>query len=236
MSTKRPPAFQMYAADFLADANVAVMTAEEVGAYLLLMLYAWREDGMRNDIEELAGLARIPFDRFRVSWDKRIARCFKERDDGRLVHPRLEQERNKQIEFRRRAADAGRLGGRPSKGLEKGTLSTGKGEAIEEEALQSSSSSSLLNTGTTIEPRGWLTTFVAQWEAATNGVAPSDVIRLALKPLVDRDGVETVQAAWERFVRSRDCRFGPKHFAGHYGEYRYGGPLAATAAMGRIEV
>ncbi len=42
MSEARPPAFQLYAADFLADANVAVMTTEEIGAYLLLLLYGAR--------------------------------------------------------------------------------------------------------------------------------------------------------------------------------------------------
>jgi uncharacterized protein YdaU (DUF1376 family) len=92
----KSPAFQVYAADFLADKNTAVMSAEEVGAYWLLILYCWREGTLPSDIEELAALSRVPVERFSSSWERRIARCFAVREDGLIVHPRLELEREHQ--------------------------------------------------------------------------------------------------------------------------------------------
>lgn len=96
----KAPAFQCYAADFLADMNVAMMSAEEVGAYWLLILYCWREGTLPDDVEELALLARMQPEAFSRSWEKRIRRCFEQNGEGHWVHPRLESERNKQAENR----------------------------------------------------------------------------------------------------------------------------------------
>jgi uncharacterized protein YdaU (DUF1376 family) len=105
----KAPAFQTYAADFLADLNVIVMTTEEVGAYWLLTLVCWREESLPDDLEELAAIARMVVEPFEQCWAKRIRRCFIQREDGRWVHPRLEKERVKQAnnrEVKRRAAQA----------------------------------------------------------------------------------------------------------------------------------
>jgi uncharacterized protein YdaU (DUF1376 family) len=96
----RPPAFQCYAADVLADKNVIVMTTEEFGAYWLLILVCWREGELPNDVEELALIARMPTERFQPSWEKRIRRCFEQRETGEWIHGRLEVERHRQAENR----------------------------------------------------------------------------------------------------------------------------------------
>lgn len=102
----KAPAFQIYAADFLADKNVMVMSAEEVGAYWLLILVCWREGILPNDVEELAALARTPMKRFEASWKKRIARCFVRTESGGWTHQRLEKERVKQAENREKKQKA----------------------------------------------------------------------------------------------------------------------------------
>lgn len=52
----KAPAFQLYAADFLTDENVLVMELDEVGAYIKLMCFAWREGSVPDDVRMLARL------------------------------------------------------------------------------------------------------------------------------------------------------------------------------------
>jgi uncharacterized protein YdaU (DUF1376 family) len=211
----KSPAFQLYPAEFLADANVAVMNAEEVGAYLLLTLYAWRENGLPDDIEELAVLGRMPLDRFQGSWDRRIKRCFGEREDGRLVHPRLERERIKQQEFREKMSEAGKKGGR---GQRKGRLRVGSADPIESKrvgsTLQSLSSSSSSKTR-----GGWVGRFGDALKSVTKGTYSAGRLGKELKELVDREGEERSFAAWLVFVESDQRKFGAHYFANNYGDY-----------------
>lgn len=103
----KAPAFQFYAADFLADKNVAVMSACEVGAYILLISYCWREGALPDDHEELAALSRMPLEQFEKSWEKRLGRCFVQRaEDGQWIHPRLEAERETQAANREKKRHA----------------------------------------------------------------------------------------------------------------------------------
>lgn len=112
----KTPAFQFYPGDFLSDKNVLVMTTEEIGAYILLLSSCWLEGELPDDIEELSALARIPFERFQVSWERRLKRCFSVVENGvqngvkktHLVHPRLEEEKEKQEEWRRKSAKGGK--------------------------------------------------------------------------------------------------------------------------------
>lgn len=97
---KKPPAFQFYADDFLA--GTADMTAEEVGVYIRLLCHSWNKDGL-EDNERLALLAgqcqasslAHAKSKFRLT-------------DGKLKNPRLEQERQKQAEFREKQAENGK--------------------------------------------------------------------------------------------------------------------------------
>lgn len=114
MPNKTPPAFQFYAADFLADINVIVMTAEEVGAYLLLMLVCWREGHLPIDKQLLSQISRVAFDRFSIMWENRLEKCFSEDEEG-YFHRRLRAEREKQISLSEARSAAGKSGGRPPK-------------------------------------------------------------------------------------------------------------------------
>jgi uncharacterized protein YdaU (DUF1376 family) len=218
----KSPAFQFYPADFLADANVAVMTTEEVGAYLILTLFAWRENGLPDDVEELAALARMPHERFAQSWERRLARCFERREDGRLVHPRLELEREKQQAFREKMSEVGKRGGRPKKGEKKGSKRVGKGEANPDRDKDSKPLlSSIFSTPVGAAPdfTNWPRTYGEAWLAARKGTAPFARIGSALKPLVERDGAESHWAAWMRFVSSDKARFGPEYFANNRSDF-----------------
>lgn len=113
----KSPAFQIYPADFLADKNTLVMSAAEVGAYWLLICVCWRENGLPDDVEELAGLARTSVKQFQESWEKRIKRCFIQRADGRWSHNRLDKEREKQNEWKVKSAEGGKASARKRKKL-----------------------------------------------------------------------------------------------------------------------
>lgn len=106
MAEKKSPAFQFYPADFMSDLNVIVMTGQEVGAYALLMSACWLENGVPDDMEELAILSKMTPEQFQISWEKRLKRCFIKREDGKWDHPRLQAERIKQQEFSRKMSDA----------------------------------------------------------------------------------------------------------------------------------
>jgi uncharacterized protein YdaU (DUF1376 family) len=141
----KSPAFQIYPADFLADKNTLVMTAAEVGGYWLLLCVCWRENGLPDDIDELADLARTPVKQFQVSWEKRIKRCFIQRPDGRWTHNRLEKERVKQVENREKRAQAGAKGAE-NRWQTDSNAKNGDGKRIAKNSLSSSSSSSTTTT------------------------------------------------------------------------------------------
>ena len=50
----KSPAFQFYAAEFLADENVVLMTNQELGCYMKLMCYCWREGSIPSEIPKIA--------------------------------------------------------------------------------------------------------------------------------------------------------------------------------------
>lgn len=49
VSREKPPAFQFYAADWLADERLSVCPLEVEGAYIRLLAYAWREGSIPAD-------------------------------------------------------------------------------------------------------------------------------------------------------------------------------------------
>lgn len=114
------------------------MTLEEEGAYLRLMCYCWREGSIPADPEKCLALLM----KGGLTTVQRVVElCFVEspNDPSRLVHPRLEMEREKQNIWREKS----RLGGiksgkhrmlRKSKG--------GSSRPVEPNANSSSSSSS----------------------------------------------------------------------------------------------
>jgi len=85
-------AFQFYPADFLASSKVARMSTMEIGAYFTLLCYAWTDNGLPAQIDQLAKLLRMPSGRFKKLWAGVLSECFEERQ-GRLVNPRQERQR-----------------------------------------------------------------------------------------------------------------------------------------------
>jgi len=149
----KSPAFQVYPADFLADKNTLVMSAAEVGSYWLLLCVCWRENGLPDDVQELADLARTPLKQFQPSWDRKIQRCFEKREDGKWDHGRLVKERDKQAENREKRKVAGEKGAKAkwqtdskAKAKPSPKLKPVDGNAMPTDSLSSSTSSSTTTT------------------------------------------------------------------------------------------
>ena len=102
----KSPAFQFYVADYLADANVQMMSLEEEGAYIRLICFCWREGSIPNDTEKLQKLIgkNCPFEVARV-----VQGWFTPHPNqpSKLVHLRLEEEREKQREWREKSSKGG---------------------------------------------------------------------------------------------------------------------------------
>lgn len=113
MGGKMPsPAFQFYAADYLADENVAIMTLEEEGAYIRALAYCWREGSIPADSKKLSRLLKGASDKT----IEMVKGCFNqdETNPSRMVHPRLEREREKQVAWRVKSSKGGRSKAQPS--------------------------------------------------------------------------------------------------------------------------
>jgi len=124
----KSPAFQFYPKDFISSSKVQRMTLDEIGAYALLLSHCWLDDGLPTNVDQMARLVKTSASKFRRMWEGPLSECFVEKN-GRLINVRLDEERRKQADYRRRAAEWGKKGGRP-KGQEaelaKGSLSQPK--------------------------------------------------------------------------------------------------------------
>lgn len=96
---------KLYIGDYLADTTE--LSAEEHGAYLLLMFTAWRRGGrLPTDQEQLRRAARVSERRWQKVWGM-IARFFT-LDGDALVQTRLNQELAKAQATRASASASGR--------------------------------------------------------------------------------------------------------------------------------
>lgn len=100
----KPPAFQFYPTDFVN--GTVTLTTEEVGAYMLLMCYCWDKGSIPSDLCARARITRLTPQRMRRVWAA-LASKFDETPDG-FTQPRIERERQKQADYRRRQSDASR--------------------------------------------------------------------------------------------------------------------------------
>lgn len=98
------PAFQFYPKDFLCDEEQELMSLAEAGAYIRLLCRCWLKGSLPEDVGELATLCGATKGQMQKFWPA-ISKCFKQRPDGRWIHGRLDDERKKQAEYRKKQKD-----------------------------------------------------------------------------------------------------------------------------------
>jgi uncharacterized protein YdaU (DUF1376 family) len=99
----KSPAFQFYPGDFLGG-SVATYSLDEIGLYTVLLAFDWNLNGLPTEPEKLAKLARISTRKLASLWVT-VKENFVERE-GRYHNPRLDLERAKQEENRKKKVDA----------------------------------------------------------------------------------------------------------------------------------
>lgn len=102
--TRKAPAFQFYADDFLA--GTSDMSAEEVGGYIRLLCHQWTKGGIPNDpdrVGRMAGLMGSPCVGYVLA---KFSLC----EDGMLRNARLEKVREEQVAFKAKQSASGKSG------------------------------------------------------------------------------------------------------------------------------
>ena len=103
----KAPAFQFYPKDWLTDSDVVCMSMAQKGAYITLICYCWKEDKLPNNPDYIRKLlGNVP--KWKTLWNG-IKHKFEIQGDY-LIHPRLEKERLKQEEHRKKKSIAGKIG------------------------------------------------------------------------------------------------------------------------------
>lgn len=103
----KPPAFQLYADDFLA--GTADMTAEEVGVYIRLLCHAWNKHGLENDEKRLGLLAGQCHGNAAAEAMQVLSRKFVVAPDGRWRNERQEFTRQQMILYRDQQSEKARI-------------------------------------------------------------------------------------------------------------------------------
>jgi hypothetical protein len=164
----KSPAFQFYPAEFLSDENVALMNNQELGCYIRLMCYCWREGSIPSDIKKIAKLCGEDGSAMAQLWDS-IKLCFKlgNGSSDRLIHPRLEKERLKQEAFKKERSESGQKGAkhRWNKDIDDfKNYSSANGSAIKEPIAKHSSSSSSSSSSTEYNTNTVVNTYMSSCE------------------------------------------------------------------------
>ncbi len=236
--TNKAPAFQFYPCDFIADLNVQLMTTTQVGAYILLLCHDWSSDGLPDDPEDLALLARMDLETFRVDWKRRLEKCFEAHPakPGHLTNPRLLKERDKQAAFRAKQSAAGAKGGRPrlSIAAENPDKSSGFSKEKPEKALHLLSlSSASATTSVALSATGeaeWLTPYYQEYSRVRGeaSIVPLGSIVRILGRLHREYGEERTFSEFSAYLGRVDVQYEswPKFGAG-FGRWNEGRITAA---------
>jgi len=102
-STPKSPAFQFYPTDFVN--GTLTFSAEETGVYILLMCHCWDQGSIPLDLTLMSRIARLSAARMRKVWTV-LKGKFQETEQG-YIQPRIERERQKQADYRRRQSEKG---------------------------------------------------------------------------------------------------------------------------------
>jgi hypothetical protein len=103
----KAPAYQEYAADYLADETIQLMSLEEEGILARLKNICWMSGSIPADLDKLSRLCKFAPTNVLTQV---VKACFKQHPSlsDRLIYPNHEVQKEKQLEWRLKSAEAGR--------------------------------------------------------------------------------------------------------------------------------
>jgi hypothetical protein len=109
LSKEKSPAFQFYPRDLLSDINWIMMNYPERGMYWQLISICWLEGSIPADLGAISRILQVDVCVVEDAW-RVVGKCFKvgSPNGDRLIHPRLELERQKQAEWSKKSAIGGK--------------------------------------------------------------------------------------------------------------------------------
>lgn len=110
---RRPPAFQLYASDTLADRRFILMSAAERGLLMSMRMACWVGDSVPSDPALLARVVGLPVDEVVTGLSPAVLSFFRPESDGALQDPELAAQMTRLVERRRVFRENGACGGRP---------------------------------------------------------------------------------------------------------------------------
>ena len=114
----KAPAYPMYAQDY--DMDTATFDNEEVGMYQRLLNNQWINGALPSDLGKLARIVRTSRAKFSKKWTKTLQQKFIENEQGLLINLRMEEVRQKLLNYRKSQAELGRAGAAKRWGKDKG--------------------------------------------------------------------------------------------------------------------
>lgn len=130
--------FPFYISDYLRDTQR--LNTEQHGAYVLLLMSFWIDDGqMPDDDEQFASIVRCSLDHWKTKLRPVLIRFFQV-DEQVWIHKRVKLERVRTGEISRKRSEAGRLGGRPEKQTESKPKANGIAKPKQTESISQSQS------------------------------------------------------------------------------------------------
>lgn len=103
-----PPAFQFYAAKFLAETSS--WSAAEVGAYVRLLSSQWVNGWISADVKKLGRTCGLPGVTFKKLWGETLSLMFEKTANGTLINRDLEDIRETQRRYRESLSIRGKAG------------------------------------------------------------------------------------------------------------------------------
>jgi uncharacterized protein YdaU (DUF1376 family) len=162
------PAFQHYAGDYLSDLDIGLLTLEEEGALNRAVCHCWTSGYIPNDDDKLSRLLKGAS----TTVVRQIKRFFEQdpNDPSRLIHKGLDEQREKQRQWKEKSAEGGKKSGDiRRKSLEDQHQASSLGEPPSQPPFNHPS--------TTAEPpyEGWLNTS-SSISSSTSNSKPKDTI------------------------------------------------------------
>lgn len=157
----KSPAFQFYPADYLSDMKVRMLSWASRGLYMDLLCFCWREGFIPSDSSAIAQLCGC----HDLAIVEPCLELFESHpnDEKKLVHKRLEIERNNQIERSNERSRSGKKGLESRWGKGKRANSSAKVLPIAKHSSSSSTASSFSSTNVELPFQG--EAFASVWDS-----------------------------------------------------------------------